>query len=45
MVAKKPKPCKQQGLCPFYGMCKFNHDANKCRAASDHNDGIVDEIS
>ena len=44
MVTKKPKPCKQEGLCPFYGNCKFAHDANKCRIATDHNDAAVEEI-
>lgn len=44
MTLHKVKDCKQQGLCPFYGNCKFGHDANKCRIATDHEDAAVEEI-
>ena len=35
----KPKDCRQRGVCPFYGNCKFGHDANKCRTADTDHDG------
>ncbi len=40
----RPKACKQKDLCPFWSLCRFNHDANKCRMSFDADDDNAADI-